>query len=324
MSDVRTSLGRSGLPGSSGAADLWLSYPAFGNQLPRTREQAWREGVIYTKQAQAHSRKALLMLDDISSVRERRQFCDQNPRVDAQPALVASGRPQDSGLNSPALERQHERRGYLVKLVDKDVGATEQPVDRRILPQRPHDDPRADTGKQFDAFRPFQNVAGPVRYSLQRRRNERLNDLVGRFEVIIEGAMCNVRLLGDVVDGRTIDSLAPENELGRSEDGFPCPLASTLIAVRNCRRVVLDDFGRHLSSEQPQQAKGADTFVSSKPGRVRFSFRNLSSGHRSMPFNCERRVIADMPFSSEISSGDRGAAVTSLMSASLQAAEDIR
>ena len=46
MSDVRTPLRGSSASGSSAAAYLRLSYTAVGNQLPRTRDQAWRESIM--------------------------------------------------------------------------------------------------------------------------------------------------------------------------------------------------------------------------------------------------------------------------------------
>src|SRR5882762_4192885 len=224
----------SGAPGSSGTTQLRFGYAAFGNQLPRTRDQAWGESVIHTEQAQTDPREAFLMFGNLSRVRERGQFCDEKPRVNLQPVFMAAGRPQDSGLNGPALKRYHERRSYLVELLDEDVRAAEQPADCGVLPQRAHDHPSADAGKQFDALRPFKDAAGPIRDPLQRRRDERSDDLVDRFEVIVKRAIRDVRLLGDVVDGRTIDSLAAKNEFGRDQDGFACPLAPAVIAILSC------------------------------------------------------------------------------------------
>src|SRR5882757_8108336 len=103
MSDVRASLRRSRAFGSSGAAHLGLGYPAVGNQLPGTRDQAWREGIIHTKQAQTNPREAFLVFGNFSRVRERGQLRDKDPRVNLQPVFMAAGRPQDSGLNCLAL-----------------------------------------------------------------------------------------------------------------------------------------------------------------------------------------------------------------------------
>jgi hypothetical protein len=76
------------------------------------------------------------------------------------------------------------------------------------------------------------DAAGPICDPLQRRRDERSDDLADRFEVIVKRAIRDVRLLGDIVDGRAIDSFAPKNEFGRGQDGFACPLAPALIAIR--------------------------------------------------------------------------------------------
>ncbi len=187
------------------------------------------------------------MLGDIPCLGKRRQFCDEKPRKDPEPVFMATGRPQDSSFHGCSLGVHHEWRSYLVEFIDKDVGAAEQPADRRILPQRAHDHPRADAGKQLNAFRFFQDGARAVRHTLQRRCNERRDDLVYRLEVIVERTICDVRLLGDVVDDRAIDSLAPKNEFGRSEDGFACPLASPLVTIGNGGRVALDDLGHRIS-----------------------------------------------------------------------------
>src|SRR5712675_1083225 len=106
MRDGRPLLGRSS-PGPFGATHLRLGYPAFGNQLPRARDQAWRESIFHAEQAQTNPREALLMCGNVSRVRKRGQFCDENPRVNLQPVVMAAGRPQDSVLNRPALERHH-------------------------------------------------------------------------------------------------------------------------------------------------------------------------------------------------------------------------
>src|SRR5882724_12534782 len=135
MSDGRTLLRGSRASGSSRATHLGLRNPAFGNQLPRTRDQAWREGIIDAEQAQANPREAFLMFGNLSGVRERGQFRDEYPRVNLQPVFVAARRPQDSGLNGLALERHHERRSGLVELLDENVGAAEQPANGGVLPQ---------------------------------------------------------------------------------------------------------------------------------------------------------------------------------------------
>src|SRR5712664_2881290 len=277
MSDVRTPLRGGSASGSSGAAYLGFGYSAVGNQPPGTRDQAWREGIIYTEQAKTNPREAFLMFGNISRVRERGQFRDEKPRVYLQPVFVAAGRPQDAGLNRPALKRYHERRSYLVELVDENVRAAKQPADCGVLPQRAHDHPCADAGKQFDALRPFQDAAGPIRDPLQRRRDERSDDLVDRFEVIVKRAIRDVRLLGDVVDGRAIDSFAPKNQFGRDQDSFACPLASALISIRSCGRIALDDLGRHLNSERSQQASRPDAFASRKQGESDSHFGTLTS-----------------------------------------------
>jgi len=54
------------------------------------------------------------------------------------------------------------------------------------------------------------------------RLQQARDDLVDRLEVIVKRTVGDVRLLGYVVDGCAIDSLAPKNEFGRSEDGFAC------------------------------------------------------------------------------------------------------
>src|SRR5258705_12771472 len=105
MIDGRTLLRRSGASGSSGTAHLRFGYAVFEKQLPRTRDQAWRESIIHAKQAQTNAREAFLMFENISRVRERGQLCDENPRENLQPAFRAAGRPQNSGLDCPAPSR---------------------------------------------------------------------------------------------------------------------------------------------------------------------------------------------------------------------------
>jgi len=68
MNDGRTLLRRSGASGSFGAAHLRFGYAVFDKQFPRTRDQAWRESIIYTEQAQTNARKAFLMFGNISRV----------------------------------------------------------------------------------------------------------------------------------------------------------------------------------------------------------------------------------------------------------------
>ncbi len=264
MNAGRTLLRRRGASGSPGTARLRFGYAVFDKQLPRTRDQAWRESIIHAKQAQTNAREAFLMFGNISRVRERGQLRDENPRENLQPVFMAAGRPQHSGLNRLALRRYHERRSGLVELVDKYIWAAEHPADGGVLPQRAHDHPCADAGKQFDALRLLQDAAGAIRDPLQRRRDQRSDDLVDRFEVIVKRAIRDVSLLGDVVDGRAINSLAPKNLIGRGKDSFACPLAPTLIPVRFSGRIALGDLGRHLNSEQPQQANRPDTFASMK------------------------------------------------------------
>src|ERR1700757_1503586 len=108
MSDVRTPLRRSGAPGALSSARLRLRYPAFGDQFPGSRDQAWRKGVINAEKAQACPRKTLLMLGNISRFGKRRQFCDEKPRKDHEPVVMAAGRPQDSGFHRRALCVHHE------------------------------------------------------------------------------------------------------------------------------------------------------------------------------------------------------------------------
>ena len=114
MSDVWISLRGSGAPAPSGVAYLGLRYSLLGNQLARTRDQAWGGRIIHTEQAQAYRREVFLMLDNFA-IRERRQFWDEKPRVHLQPVFVATSQSQDCGLNCPVLKRHHERRSPLVK-----------------------------------------------------------------------------------------------------------------------------------------------------------------------------------------------------------------
>ena len=99
-------------------------------------------------------------------------------------------------------------------------------------------------------------AACTVRDTLQRRCNERRDDLVYRLEVIVKRTIRDVCLFGYVVDGRGIDALAPKNDFGRSKDGVACPLASPLVTIGNGGRIALGCFG-HRISELTQQARRA-------------------------------------------------------------------
>ena len=61
--------------------------------------------------------------------------------------------------------------------------------------------------------------------TVPRLAEDRLQHLVLRREVVVEEAVRDARLLGDVADARRVVALAREHTHGRVEDQTPLPLA---------------------------------------------------------------------------------------------------